>query len=352
MAEIKWSSGGGCLVGGFITEWGGSGDPLCRKKKRWGDHALRRTTTVVSASPMFSTCFISVVVAGCNVALGYQDTLSLNWLINIFDRSMNGVLAYEKIEENIDKVLYLLSYLQQLRKINGPHLILTPNFKDVAKESKLSKIKRRCTIVDHIHLVTKEKSVLSKMLMSIESRSSMVITRTLPKLDGDLSELPIFLNFWLPKVFITNRKYKFGLAQKPVIIEMMKAIYSSFPSQYPKSELPKIKEAIFRVGMSEVQMQYYRAFIESTNTWVCDILTNNGNCSREDEEELLKLAINLCECCCHPYMVQPLRGPPHKNDNHLIDNSGKMEVFVEILNTFQDQPKKLVVFSKVDLGKY
>lgn len=27
--------------------------------------------------------------------------------------------------------------------------------------------------------------------------------------------------------------------------------------------------------------------------------------------------------------------------------TGKMEVFVEILNTFQDQPKKLVVFSKV-----
>lgn len=315
-----------------------------------------------------------------------------------------------QIEENIDKVLYLLSYLQQLRKINGPHLILTPklmmdhwidkinkivpelntvkyldlkeaslshlhiciaSFKDVAKESKLSKIKWRCTIVDHIHLVTKEKSVLSKMLMSIESRSSMVITRTLPKLDGVLSELPIFLNFWLPKVFITNRKYKFGLAQKPVIIETMKAvreaiksiffliclytyvfifcgfqIYSSFPSQYPKSELPKIKEVIFRVGMSEVQMQYYRAFIESTNTWVCDILTNNGNCSREDEEELLKLAINLCECCCHPYMVQPLRGPPHKNDNHLIDNSCSIYLSINKFTVSCSSLMMLIFFGK------
>nr|ABN05717.1 hypothetical protein MtrDRAFT_AC148396g17v2 [Medicago truncatula] len=53
IAFVKYNSGGGCLVSGFITEWGGSDDPLCRKKKRWGDHALRRTTTVVSASPVF-----------------------------------------------------------------------------------------------------------------------------------------------------------------------------------------------------------------------------------------------------------------------------------------------------------
>lgn len=109
---------------------------------------------------------------------------------------------------------------------------------------------------------------------------------------------------------------------------------------------PKIKETIFRVGMSEVQMQYYRAFIESTNMWVCDILTNNGNCSREDEEELLKLAINLCECCCHPYMVQPLRGPPHKNDNHLIDNSGSIYLSINKFTVSCSSLMMLIFFGK------
>lgn len=120
---------------------------------------------------------------------------------------MSRVLAHDKMYQNILQVFYLLSYLHQIRDINGPHLIVTPklmvdcwvnkinsiipNLKTVkyldlktedpfaqfgsdiciAKESKLPKIEWCYTIVDHIHLVLKENTMLSKTLMSIESKN-------------------------------------------------------------------------------------------------------------------------------------------------------------------------------------
>ena len=82
--------------------------------------------------------------------------------------------------------------------------------------------------------------------------------------------------------------------------------------------LPPKKETILKVGMSQMQKQYYRALLQK------DLEVVNAGAERK---RLLNIAMQLRKCCNHPYLFQGAEpGPPYTTGDHLITNAGKHNI--------------------------
>lgn len=79
--------------------------------------------------------------------------------------------------------------------------------------------------------------------------------------------------------------------------------------------LPPKKETILKVGMSQMQKQYYRALLQKD----LEVVNAGG-----ERKRLLNVAMQLRKCCNHPYLFQGAEpGPPYTTGDHLIMNAGK-----------------------------
>lgn len=79
--------------------------------------------------------------------------------------------------------------------------------------------------------------------------------------------------------------------------------------------LPPKKETILKVGMSQMQKQYYRALLQKD----LEVVNAGG-----ERKRLLNIAMQLRKCCNHPYLFQGAEpGPPYTTGDHLIENAGK-----------------------------
>ena len=80
--------------------------------------------------------------------------------------------------------------------------------------------------------------------------------------------------------------------------------------------LPPKKETILKVGMSQMQKQYYRALLQKD----LEVVNAGG-----ERKRLLNIAMQLRKCCNHPYLFQGAEpGPPYTTGDHLITNAGKL----------------------------
>lgn len=78
--------------------------------------------------------------------------------------------------------------------------------------------------------------------------------------------------------------------------------------------LPSKKETILKVGMSQMQKQYYRALLQKD----LEVVSGGG-----ERKRLLNIAMQLRKCCNHPYLFQGAEpGPPYTTGDHLIENAG------------------------------
>lgn len=88
--------------------------------------------------------------------------------------------------------------------------------------------------------------------------------------------------------------------------------------------LPPKKETILKVGMSQMQKQYYRALlqkdVEVVNAGGVEVVNAGG-----ERKRLLNIAMQLRKCCNHPYLFQGAEpGPPYTTGDHLISNAGEL----------------------------
>lgn len=80
--------------------------------------------------------------------------------------------------------------------------------------------------------------------------------------------------------------------------------------------LPPKKETILKVGMSQLQKQFYRALLQKD----LEVVNAGG-----ERKRLLNIAMQLRKCCNHPYLFQGAEpGPPYTTGEHLITNAGKL----------------------------
>lgn len=79
--------------------------------------------------------------------------------------------------------------------------------------------------------------------------------------------------------------------------------------------LPPKKETILKVGMSQMQKQYYKALLQKD----LEVVNAGG-----ERKRLLNIAMQLRKCCNHPYLFQGAEpGPPYTTGDHLVENAGE-----------------------------
>lgn len=175
-------------------------------------------------------------------------------------------------------------------------------------------------------------------------------------MQNNLHELWSLLNFLLPEIFssaetfdewfqisgendqqeVVQQLHKVGLKYSQLfsivapafIITVSHLIYVCFKVLRPfllrrlKSDvekgLPPKKETILKVGMSQMQKQYYRALLQKD----LEVVNAGG-----ERKRLLNIAMQLRKCCNHPYLFQGAEpGPPYTTGDHLITNAGKLNI--------------------------
>ena len=320
----------------------------------------------------------------------------LNWMIRLFDHGINGILADEMGLGKTLQTISLLGYLSEYRGITGPHMVVVPkstlgnwmnefkrwcpmirpfkfhgnqearaaqkaqyldknnafdvcvtSYEMVIKEKNaLKKFHWRYIIIDEAHRIKNENSRLSKVMRMFACNNRLLITGT--PLQNNLHELWALLNFLLPEVFGDAGQFEewFGSGTEgdnTEVVQQLHKVLRPFLLRRLKAEveknLPPKKEMILKVGMSEMQKEYYKRALQK------DIqVVNSGG----DRSRLLNMVMQLRKCCNHPYLFQGAEpGPPFFTDEHLVENSGKMVLLDKLLKKLKEKGSRVLIFSQM-----
>ncbi|KFK26100.1 hypothetical protein AALP_AA8G202800 [Arabis alpina] len=319
----------------------------------------------------------------------------LNWLIRLYENGINGILADEMGLGKTLQTISLLAYLHEYRGINGPHMVVAPkstlgnwmneirrfcpvlravkflgnpeerryireellvagkfdicvtSFEMAIKEkTTLRRFSWRYIIIDEAHRIKNENSLLSKTMRLFNTNYRLLITGT--PLQNNLHELWALLNFLLPEVFSSAETFDewfqiSGENDQQEVVQQLHKVLRPFLLRRLKSDvekgLPPKKETILKIGLSQMQKQYYKALLQK------DLEVVNGGGERK---RLLNIAMQLRKCCNHPYLFQGAEpGPPYTTGDHLVTNAGKMVLLDKLLPKLKERDSRVLIFSQM-----
>ncbi|XP_057546256.1 ISWI chromatin-remodeling complex ATPase CHR11-like isoform X2 [Amaranthus tricolor] len=319
----------------------------------------------------------------------------LNWLIRLYENGINGILADEMGLGKTLQTISLLGYLHEFRGITGPHMVVAPkstlgnwmneikrfcpvlravkflgnpeerrhiredllvagkfdvcvtSFEMAIKEKTcLRRFSWRYIIIDEAHRIKNENSLLSKTMRLFNTNYRLLITGT--PLQNNLHELWSLLNFLLPEIFSSAETFDewfqiSGENDQQEVVQQLHKVLRPFLLRRLKSDvekgLPPKKETILKVGMSQMQKQYYRALLQKD----LEVVNAGG-----ERKRLLNIAMQLRKCCNHPYLFQGAEpGPPYTTGDHLITNAGKMVLLDKLLPKLKERGSRVLIFSQM-----
>ncbi|KAG1371207.1 Chromatin-remodeling complex ATPase [Cocos nucifera] len=319
----------------------------------------------------------------------------LNWLIRLYENGINGILADEMGLGKTLQTISLLGYLHEFRGITGPHMVVAPkstlgnwmkeirrfcpvlcavkflgnpderkhirenllvagkfdvcvtSFEMAIKEKNaLRCFSWRYVIIDEAHRIKNENSLLSKTMRLYNTNYRLLITGT--PLQNNLHELWSLLNFLLPEIFSSAETFDewfqiSGENDQQEVVQQLHKVLRPFLLRRLKSDvekgLPPKKETILKVGMSQMQKQYYRALLQKD----LEVINAGG-----ERKRLLNIAMQLRKCCNHPYLFQGAEpGPPYVTGEHLITNAGKMVLLDKLLPKLKERDSRVLIFSQM-----
>ncbi|KAK3189791.1 hypothetical protein Dsin_029352 [Dipteronia sinensis] len=319
----------------------------------------------------------------------------LNWLIRLYENGINGILADEMGLGKTLQTISLLGYLHEFRGITGPHMVVAPkstlgnwmneirrfcptlravkflgnpeerrhiredllvagkfdvcvtSFEMAIKEkTSLRRFSWRYIIIDEAHRIKNENSLLSKTMRLYNTNFRLLITGT--PLQNNLHELWSLLNFLLPEIFSSAETFDewfqiSGDNDQQEVVQQLHKVLRPFLLRRLKSDvekgLPPKKETILKVGMSQMQKQYYKALLQKD----LEVVNAGG-----ERKRLLNIAMQLRKCCNHPYLFQGAEpGPPYTTGDHLITNAGKMVLLDKLLPKLKERDSRVLIFSQM-----
>ncbi|KAK1591201.1 hypothetical protein Q3G72_003805 [Acer saccharum] len=319
----------------------------------------------------------------------------LNWLIRLYENGINGILADEMGLGKTLQTISLLGYLHEFRGITGPHMVVAPkstlgnwmneirrfcptlravkflgnpeerrhiredllvagkfdvcvtSFEMAIKEKTcLRRFSWRYIIIDEAHRIKNENSLLSKTMRLYNTNFRLLITGT--PLQNNLHELWSLLNFLLPEIFSSAETFDewfqiSGDNDQQEVVQQLHKVLRPFLLRRLKSDvekgLPPKKETILKVGMSQMQKQYYKALLQKD----LEVVNAGG-----ERKRLLNIAMQLRKCCNHPYLFQGAEpGPPYTTGDHLITNAGKMVLLDKLLPKLKERDSRVLIFSQM-----
>ncbi|KAH7384653.1 SNF2 family N-terminal domain-containing protein [Pyrenochaeta sp. MPI-SDFR-AT-0127] len=322
----------------------------------------------------------------------------LNWLISLHENGISGILADEMGLGKTLQTISFIGYLRYIAGITGPHLVAVPkstldNWKrefgkwcpeinvlvlqgnkddraelikdrlvdekfDVCitsyemilrEKSHLKKFAWEYIIIDEAHRIKNEESSLAQMVRVFNSRNRLLITGT--PLQNNLHELWALLNFLLPDVFGDSAAFDDWFSQQnadsDTVVQQLHKVLRPFllrrvKADVEKSLLPK-KEVNLYVGMSDMQVQWYKKILEKDIDAV-----NGGAGNKESKTRLLNIVMQLRKCCNHPYLFEGAEpGPPYTTDEHLVTNAAKMVMLDKLLKRMKAQGSRVLIFSQM-----
>ncbi len=322
----------------------------------------------------------------------------LNWMISLYHHGINGILADEMGLGKTLQTISFLGYLKFYRATPRFHLVVVPkstldNWRrefahwvpgfDVivlqgTKEERAALIEARLMpqkfdvlittyemclrekhalkklsweyiVIDEAHRIKNVDSMLSQIVRAFTSRSRLLITGT--PLQNNLMELWALLNFLLPDVFSNAEDFDAWFKDKgeddqDQVVKQLHKVLRPFllrrvKADVEKSLLPKKEINVF-VGLTEMQRKWYKALLEK------DIDAVNGvGSKKEGKTRLLNIVMQLRKCCNHPYLFDGAEPTPFTNDQHLIDNSGKMLILDKLLRSMREKGSRVLIFSQM-----
>ncbi|KAJ2601737.1 chromatin remodeling complex Adenosinetriphosphatase, partial [Coemansia sp. RSA 1804] len=322
----------------------------------------------------------------------------LNWMVSLYENGINGILADEMGLGKTLQVISFIGYLKHYRGVGGPHLIVVPkstlhNWKSefnrwvpdlnvfllhgdktaraaifdeylrtngfnccittyemcLICKTELRKIGWEYIFVDEAHRLKNENSMLSKLIRMFSSQRRLLITGT--PLQNNLHELWALLNFLLPDVFgssdLFDEWFQKGEGDQEQMVQQLHKLLQPFLLRRIKSDvehslLPK-KEINIYTGLTQMQRTWYRRILER------DIEAINGAVGKkEGKTRLLNILMQLRKCCNHPYLFDGAEpGPPFTTDEHLVFNSGKLEILDKLLARVKERGSRVLIFSQM-----
>ena len=331
---------------------------------------------------------------------GYQLE-GLNWMIKLYDSGVSGILADEMGLGKTLQSISLLAYLNQVRHVRGPHLVLTPlstlgnwhrEFTRWApqlrvlrfhgtKEERAEMIARgdlrmrkhdilltsyemairektvinkqhyHFLIVDEAHRLKNENSLLSVIVRYFSSKYRLLLTGT--PLQNNLHELWALLNFLLPDLFSSAGDFDaiFSDAETDsdsdrgaTLLQSLHRLLRPFMLRRLKTQvetdLPPKKISLIYTGLSEIQRKLYKQILEKDVEALMGTIKERGR--------LMNIVMQLRKVADHPFLFAGVEDPnaPLHGD-HLVTTCGKMIILDRLLAHLKARGSRVLIFSQM-----